>query len=451
MSVALPSELDFSLPSSLPDHRSYELRTMPTNASSFSTAGSPLQLSLPQLQRSFYQSNTMYLTGRLTVTTAGAGGADALPIYMNPAGIYGCFSKWVVKSATGQTLDTIDNPGYVANVSLNVGLTSAERRSCANTMLLNESDDDSNVGMAFNLDQAGNTINAGQGKVLDFTMPMIGLLNNDKTYLPAYGGGEIQLELTLAPPTAWAITSDAGTSIATFTFSNIELVSQVLEFSPASFEMIKQQYGSKITLKSETYSFGSTTLAAQSQGTVDIPFSIRCSSLKRLFVICSPSNVAEGVGYGSVNPNLSGLSFVNNGQSFPNRPVQCQRASETFAQLQKAFGGLYSADKSSQISIAGFRRASTAYTPSVYMPYNSSKANLTTHPNKWFFVLDLESLSNHKNTMYNGLNTSNSSSNFIRLDINSQLANVSHTVAYFSCHDVLLNIDLETGIISAIV
>ena len=72
MSIVLPRELDFSLPGALASHRSYELRTMPTNASSFSTAGSPLQLSLPQLQRSFYQSNTIYLTGRLTVTTTGS-------------------------------------------------------------------------------------------------------------------------------------------------------------------------------------------------------------------------------------------------------------------------------------------------------------------------------------------------------------------------------------------
>ena len=35
MSVALPSELDFSLPASLPDNKSYEIRTQPTNGASF--------------------------------------------------------------------------------------------------------------------------------------------------------------------------------------------------------------------------------------------------------------------------------------------------------------------------------------------------------------------------------------------------------------------------------
>jgi hypothetical protein len=442
MSVALPSELDFSLPASLPDNRSYELRTQPNNASTFTTQGSVIQISLPQLQRSFYESNSMYLTGRLVITVAGAGAAADV-MYMNPAGAYGCFSRWTVRTSGGQTLDDIQNPGFVANLLLQAGLTTAERASCANSMLLNERADESNLGMTFNSNTAGRT------RTLDFAIPMIGLLNMTK-YLPAYGT-ELILELTLAAGTSWCVASTANVALDTFTFSNIELVSQVLEFSPAAFQMIQQQYADKIVLKSETYSFGSTTIAAQSQGVVDIPFQIRCNSLKRLFMICSPNNAIEPVGYSAVNPNANSISFINNGVSYPQRPVQCQRPAEVFAQFQKAFGGLYSADKSSQISINAFRRASTAYVAGVYAAYNAALANVLAQPNKWFFALDLETLSNHKDTMYNGINTAGSSSNYIRIDIGAALANVAHTVNYYSCHDVLLNMDLQSGIVSAIV
>lgn len=442
MSVALPAELDFSLPSSLPDSRSYELRTQPNNASTFTTQGSVIQISLPQLQRSFYESNSMYLTGRITFTTNGANPDDDL--YMNPAGAYGCFSRWTVRTSGGNTLDDIQNPGYIANVMLNASLTSAERASCANSMLLNERADNSNLGMSFNVANA-----AGRVLILDFALPMIGLLNMTK-YLPAYGT-ELILELTLAPATSMVIASTANVGVATFTFSNIELVTQVLEFSPSSFQMIQQQYADKIVLKSETYSFGSTTLPAQAQGVVDIPFQIRCNSLKRLFLICSPNNVAEGVGYGSVNPNANSIAFINNGLSYPQRGVQCTKPAEVWSQMLKAYGGLYSADKSTQISIGAFRRASTAYVAGVYAQYNAAIADAIAQPNKWFFVLDLETLSNHKDTMYNGVNTAGSSSNYIRVDIGAQLANQAHTVSYFSCHDVLLNMDLQSGIVSAIV
>jgi len=445
MSVALPSELDFSLPASLPDNRSYELRTQPNNASTFSSQGSVIQISLPQLQRSFYESNSMYLTGRINVTCAGTAGTDVL--WMNPAGAYGAFSRWTVRTSGGQTLDDIQNPGYIANVMLNVGLNSSERIAYANTMLLHQSTAENNLGIQFNLANS-----PGQGTILDFSIPMIGLLNMTK-YLPAYGT-ELILELTLAPVAAWAIGGTATASVTAFTFSNIELVSQVLEFSPSAFQMIQAQYTDKIVLKSETYSFGSTTLAASSQGVVDIPFQIRCNSLKRLFLITSPSDVAEGVGYGSVNPNATSISFINNGTSYPQRPVQCQRPAECFAQLIKSFGGLYSADKSSHVSVAGFRRASTAgYVTGVYGAYNATKTSsaMNASPNKWFFALDLETLAAHKDSMYNGINTAGSSSNYIRIDIGTALTDKAHTVNYFSCHDVLLNMDLQTGIVSSIV
>ena len=444
MSVALPSELDFSLPASLPDNKSYEIRTQPTNGATFSAQGSVIQLSLPLLQRSFYESSTMYLTGRLTTTVAVPASGSTNVCYCNPAGIYGAFSRLTVRSANGNTLDDIQNPGQVANLLLKAGLTASERVTCANTMLLNERTDASNLGMSFNIASA-----PGQVTTLDFAMPMIGLLNMTK-YLPAYGT-ELIIELTLNSASNFApLALGVNNSVTGISFSNLELVSQVLEFSPSAFAMIQQQYSEKIVLKSETYSFGSTTIAGATVGVVDVPFNIRVNSLKRLFLICSPSTVLEGVGYGSVNPNANSISFISNGFTYPQRPVQCQRPAEVYAQFQKAFGGLYSADKSGQIQLAGWRRASTAYVTDVYSAFNTNPTNVLTAPNSWYFVLDLEALSNHKDTMYNGINTTGSSANYIRIDIGTALASTPHTVSYFSCHDVLLNMDLVNGIVSTV-
>jgi hypothetical protein len=457
MSVALPSELDFSLPASLPDNKSYEIRTQPTNGASFvattNAGGSVIQLSLPLLQRSFYESNTMYLTGRIAITASLAAGAStATGIFLNPAGIYGAFSRLTVRASNGNTLDDIQNVGQIANMLLKAGLTFAERISCANTMLLNERNDTSNLGLSCNILGL-----PGQERILDFTMPMIGLLNMTK-YLPAYGT-ELIIELTLASASAFApvVNGDSAT-ITDMTFTNLELVSQVLEFSPSSFQMIQAQYPDKIVLKSETYSFGASTVAGGTVGTVDIPFNIRVNSLKRLLMAVSPSNVLEGVGYGSVNPNANGLQFISNGLQYPQRAVQGSRASEVYAQFQKAFGGLYSADKTGSVPINGFRRASTAYVAGVYGAYNplvpatvNKLTTAITSPNSWYFVLDLESLSNHKDSLYNGVNTTGSSANYIRVDIQTALAAFPHSFNYFSCHDILLNIDLVSGIVSTIV
>jgi len=404
------------------------------------------------LQRSFYESNTMYLTGRIAITSSVAAGAVAdSGIYLNPAGIYGAFSRLTVRSANGNTLDDIQNPGYVANMLLKAGLTFSERTSCANTMLLNERGDNSNLGLTCNVDGL-----PGQERILDFAMPMIGLLNMTK-YLPGYGT-EFIIELTLASVSAFApVVNGANATITDMTFSQLELVSQVLEFSPSAFQMIQAQYPEKIVLKGETYSFGASTIAGGTVGTVDVPFNIRVNSLKRLFMAVSPSNVIEGVGYGSVCPNANGIQFISNGIQYPQRAVQCGRPAEVYAQFQKAFGGLYSAEKSGSIPISGFRRASTPYVTDVYGAYTAlvgATANKLTAavaaPNSWYFMLDLEALSNHKDAMYNGVNTTGSSANYIRIDIQTALAATPHSVSFFSCHDVLLNLDLVSGIVSTI-
>jgi hypothetical protein len=402
----------------------------------------------------------MYLTGRIAITAStAAGAAAATAIYLNPAGIYGSFSRLTVRSANGNTLDDIQNPGYVANMLLKAGLTFDEKIGCANTMLLNERGDNSNLGLSVNVDGL-----PGQERVIDFAMPMIGLLSMSK-YLPAYGT-ELIIELTLASVSSFApVCNTANATINDMTFTNLELVSQVLEFSPSAFQLIQAQYPDKIVLKSETYSFGSSTIAGGTVGTVDVPFNIRVNSLKRLLMACSPAGVMEGIGYGSVCPNANGIQFVSNGIMYPQRPVSCSRPAEVYAQFQKAFGGLYSADKSGSIPISGFRRASTAYVTDVYAAYNPlvpttvDKLNdpvngngAATKPNSWYFMLDLESMSNHKDSLYGGINTTGSSSNIIRLDIQTGLApGIAHTISYFSCHDVLLNIDLASGIVSSIV
>lgn len=455
MSVALPSELDFSLPASLPDNRSYEIRTQPTNGASFvSTAGGTMiQLSLPLLQRSFYESNTMYLTGRITLTGSLAVGALAdTGMALNPAGIFGAFSRLTVRAANGNTLDDIQNPGYIANLLLKSGITFAERRPLANTMLLADNVTSVNLGLTCYTQNV-----AGKSTVLDFSMPMIGLLNMTK-YLPAYGS-ELIIELTLATPSAFVpVVNGNAASLTNFTMTNLELVSQVLEFSPASFAMVQAQYPEKVVLKSETYSFGSTTIAGATVGTVDIPFNIRVNSLKRLFAIFSPSTAVEGVGYAGVCPNAQGIQFVSNGIQYPQRAVQCARPAEAYAQWLKSFGGLYSAEKSGQFTLDNFRRASTAYVTDVYAAFVAASAAATvdklvlvTSGNSWYFALDLESLSNHKDAMYNGVNTTGSSANYIRVDIGTALAATPHTVSYFSCHDILLNIDLVSGIVSTVV
>lgn len=442
MSVSLPVELNFEQAKSLPESRSYEYRVQPSNSSTFNTAGSVIQLPLPLVNNAFYETNTMYVTGRVTVVCAGVAGTDT--VCLPACGAYGFFSSQTWRTNAGQTLENIQQLGSLANMLLSVGLISTERMPASNLLLTSDDDPFSNTGLEFN-----RTAAPGRQTVLDFAIPMMGIMNMSK-YLPAYGT-ELVLELTLAPSTTWAIPNTATSSITSFTFSNIELVSQVLELGASGMSMIQQQYGDSINIKTQSYAFGASTIPASSAGTVDIPFQARCLSMKQLFVAFSPTNIAEGVGYGSVNPNASAISFIVNGTQYPQTAVRANRPAEAFAQIMKCFGSLYSSDKSGNIDMVGWRTASTAYVAGVYGAYNATRlsANYTSNPNRWFFALDLESLSNHKDLMYNGVNTS-SGTNTLRVEIASALSAFAHTVYMYSCHDVIINFDLRNGIVSSI-
>jgi hypothetical protein len=443
MSVGLPVELDFSQAMSMPESRSYEYRIQPSNSSTFTSAGAVAQISLPQINNAFWETPTMYLTGRMTVTCAGTKNTDVC--YLPACGAYGFFSQQVWRTNAGQTLENIQQLGPLANFLMSVGIDGSQRNAYAN-MLCTANDEANyynNLGLKFF------TNSPGAGNVIDFAIPLLGIMNSSK-YLPAYGT-ELVLELTVAPSTSWAIPGTATAAVTGFTLSNLELSCSVLEVGQAGMSMINSQYGSNINIKTQSYAFGASSIPASSSGTVDIPFQVRALSMKQLFVVCSPTNVAEGVGYGSVNPNASAISFLVNGVQYPQTAVRANRPAETFTQLQKAFGSLYSSDKSTQIALQGYRTASTAYVSDVFSAYNSTRltANYNSNSNRWLFALDLESLANHKELMYNGVNTQ-TGTNVLRIEIATALAAHAHSILMFSCHDVILNFDLQNGLVSAI-
>jgi hypothetical protein len=155
-------------------------------------------------------------------------------------------------------------------------------------------------------------------------------------------GNELLLELTVGQLANCVIEINSATGAATaFTLSNIEFVSQALEFSPEIFMQMQQLYSNGIQIKSETYRYGSWALSGgTTAGQYDIPFNIRNKSLKRLLMMYSPSGEPELSGYGSVNPNLNSYVFVLNGVMYPQRPVQELKPAESFNQIIRAQNGL---------------------------------------------------------------------------------------------------------------
>lgn len=441
--VGIPNELNFSLPSSMIPSRKTELRVPVPGNSVFTTAGQVARISLPKMSNTLYNTQTGYLFGTVSFTTPGTAGTDFSYLL---GSWYSLFSRQVIRAGSGYVLETIDNPGKLVNAISSMTMNASEKVALNNSFGFNDLAGYTNLGVKIfaDTDAAGIGGASGDEKNFTFAFPLIGILNNTK-FWPAWISDSIDIELTLDNFSNYLLAATAN-AVTGVSISNLEYVCECLELSPESYSMIIAQNPSQVVLKTQSYSYGSTSLpASQGAGTIDIPFQIKVNSLKQLFWYSQPSDAMEKT-FAGVNPNLDNWSFYVNTTSYPQRPVQSKYPSESFMQNQKSFGSIYSSSHSGSATRGEFNTASTAYN-NYHRPYNTAVANATQRANKWYQCLDLESINSNKESLYSGIATTGLAST-IRLNIASTLAAQVHNIHYWSCHDVLVVMDMATGIVS---
>ena len=447
--IGIPSELNFSLPSSMVPSRKFELRVQPYGQSTFNSAGQAIRITLPQMSRTLYNFQTGYLFGTVLFTQTG-GNINTDPSYLLGSW-YSMFSRQVVRAGSGYVLETIDRPGLLVNAVSSMTMNSSEKIALNNSFGFSNQSGFLNIGPKLNVVSAiGNGIaNGGAELSFTFAIPLIGILNNAKLW-PAWNSGDLEIELTLDNVANYIAATTANT-ITAVSISNVEFVCECLELAPEAYNMIMTQNPSQVVLKTQTYTYGSSSLPAQQGvGSIDIPFQIKVNSLKQLIWYSQPSNAADE-SFGGVNPNLDNWNFIVNGISYPQRPVQAKYPAEAFMQNQKSFGSIYSTSHSGSSTRTEFNTASTAYN-AFYRPYltNAAVADLETRANKWYQCLDLETINSNKESLYSGIST-NGTTSTIRLNIAAQLANFVHNIHYWSCQDVMVVMDIASGITSVVV
>jgi hypothetical protein len=122
--VGVPAELVFDLPSSMLDSRKIEQRIQPYSQSTFNQAGQVAKFTIPQTDRMLLNGQTMYLTGQLDLS--GLSAAAATNIYDLLGTYYSLFSRQVV-NANGTVLETIERPGELVNMLVNMTMDGGQR------------------------------------------------------------------------------------------------------------------------------------------------------------------------------------------------------------------------------------------------------------------------------------------------------------------------------------
>jgi len=437
--VGVPSELVFDLPSSMLDSRKIEQRIQPYSQSTYSSAGQVAKFTIPQTDRTLASGQTMYLTGQVDFTNLGAVDTNTYAIL---GSFYSIFSRQVI-NANGQVWETIERPGELANLLINMTMNNAEKISQSNSMGTAyhgiESDATGNIGIIIN--RTGTDIPNGYLS-LTFAIPIIGALDSVK-YIPMWNSN-IDLELTVNALNNWlTIVQGAFSATAAFNLTNLELVFDSIELSPESFQMVMASYPQKVVIKSQSYLAGTGTLGTVSGGQ-DIPINARLSSMKQLFFYFNQASCADQT-FGGVNPNGNDVVFITNGKYYPQRPIKLNNPSEVYMQMQKSFGSVKTYSHSGSIGKVELTRRNVAN--SLYITPVSIKGDLDNYGNKFYLSIDTEIINTNKASLYNGIQTGVNSN--IRLNISEQLT-ANMTCYYWCCYDVLIEFDFLTGISRAI-
>ena len=455
----IPDELTYENISRMYPCVKQEYRKTPKNGSSF-TSGD-IQMVINKLSRSFGNPATLCLNFR--VRHAITYGATAPVASANNIAILGnalsYFSQQLVKPVSGQWQDTISYPGLISNVLMNMTTDPFEKQGMV-SMGFNGSvatSGYSNVGDI--VTSVTTTANATEYIYCSYSVPILGILNTNKL-IPLFCD-DIEIDFTINNQVNFLLSfiATANAIYAGFQIEDVEIVMDTLTLEETGFNALISQYPNGMSIKSESYLYGSSSLPATGLGTYDITYSHGLNSLKKFIWWSSPANSWELL-YGGVNPNLQNYQLFIGSTAYPQLAIKSYSAAEVYYQLSKSFGAFISTSHSGSINkqslikcslpLAGskFTQEYVAYiaarpttfdtaATSIYYPNNASK---------YYNSLDVEVINQLKNSIYSGISTKGSS-NLLRVTIGAPLAAQIHNITFYSVYDSVITFDWQNGAI----
>lgn len=431
---ALPVEMAYGLPPSLPAATNYEIRVQPVNSQSFQ-AGNVIQFDIPSGKAGQYlDPSSTYIRFKITYTqSAGVNGTDYSYLLGSS---YSPFIKQECYGNNSVLLESINEVGVLSNMLLNSQLNMADK------MGLSPSYGFGWTSTALAASSAGHRIfydNGLENLVFDYCCPLIGILGSgtDK-FIPMWSLYQLRFELTCDSVANFTRATTAN-ALSGYTISDVEFVGQVVVLGPEAQSIVHAANPNFIHIRSQTWRQASNLFnASAGVGIYDLLCGIRVSSLKSLYACISPSNANEKK-YSGVCPNLTqGTCWTIGGQNYPQRGLNpADRAGDCFIELQKSFGALGLAQFNGGISKSGYYIGSTAY--SLLQAYNTNVATIASNPNQWFMGVDLEVVQ-RKNSLLSGINV-NAAPLYLHAVIGSALSNNTHTVNMFGFYDLILEFD----------
>jgi len=385
----------------------------PTNGASFGE-NSIIQFDLPQ--RAFLDPNSLYLRYRMTNTSAaGAEWKGSAPCYTPFINLQTIFGSSVVEN--------IQNYGQVQNMLVSLTHNGSQKAGLAFAYGLGD------YAVTTAVTQLGANIN---GRILTASesvscaFPLKCILSESERLVPLclMSGVRIQLTMdTIANIFTTAVVPSA------FALTNLELCYDQIDFGMATENMVRSM-GEKIYVKSCSYAVSNSTLASGTNGTIDLLYNTRLSSVKSLFAnFGGTSSASLNKVFDSYDPtsNNGDLQFSVGGLQYPARPLSTiNNKAGVMMELKQAIGGIHSSQTNNfAISSGEFSVVGNATTTARI-------------PAKFYFGVNLEKLSTN-GALLTGLSTTSAP---IGLRINTSTATAqAYNISVIAMYDALIEVD----------
>jgi len=459
--VTIPTEIDYTLPSSLPSARSREVRVSPINGNNFtvSTSSQVLQFDIPCSNPGDYlDPSTTYVRYKIAYSTpqisvsngALANGTIGTDVFKLIGSSYSFFNLQRVLGNNSTVIEEINEVGVLTSMLYQTQMNDSDNRGMSNSL-----------GFAFDLsapDTSSATLGhkiyndtTTQGLSFEYSCPLIGILGSGTTKLIPVGKiFGIRLEMTLDIPANFIAyvggTANVTSTSLSYTISEIEFVANYITLGPESQMLVDRLNPDKIHIRTQSWKQTAGVLQGLASGTNEILCNIRVNSLKSIYLACSIAGANEKK-YSGICPNLgSGSGWLIAGQLYPQRGLDpSTKTADCFTELQKSMGALNCVNYNGCISKPGYYTASTL--SGLLQPFNSTSTTSISNPNQFFMGIDTEILQ-RKNSLLSGVSTYGSGLMF-RANITTPLSNNTHSLYFYGFYDVILEVDCMSKTIIA--
>ena len=398
--------------------RSYRVISPSTNTSS-ATCGQTIEFRIPGNQSSsFLDNSTMYFR----VNVANNNGA-AINLE-GKGGAYSLFMKKITISTAGQTISEVNEFGILHSCFVD---TDSDTTYGANTAKVLFGASDTGVGQAI-----------AAGASATFVLPnILNNLANSRKYIPLFGRDAITIRIETNSALLGCV---GGATDAEITFSDLNLIYNVIELSAPAMTAVAESVGNEFTIVSDDYRHTSATVSASANQTLVANLGFAFSSVNRILIAQQNTArlLADKVCVGNrCRRDLEEVNLLLNGEQLPARPIKVSdQGSEALAETLIADRSLVAYDHDSRIAVgAGY----TAQDPT-----GADSANT----GSFLVEIDTESMRSPMDESFGGLYSGLSSIGSVfqaQLKYGSTAPSGSVQVHFWAQYTSLLTLNMNTN------